>query len=454
MLLVAITLVSTFGMVAMAEEPAINIVIDGVKDADYTDAKMITYDYWEFYMEPDGMVVADPVDPERIKNTVWFNWDDEFVYLYVLVESSVELYRPQETAPAGYNQPSYYPTGEEEWKRSDCEYVRVFLDTAPSLGFESPCRWYGVNEGQAEFCDHFACAASDKSQTNDYRLMARSYPAWGFWDDFYTANEGVFMDYEGWRSRRLDPNSKHYRPQYGEGDEALAQATYAQNGGGNGQVASFIDYESQTYGVELKFRRDPNEKYFQFNVITNAKYYEWEDDGPELGYLLSFGDKTYLNSEDMLEIYFADYDETLPPAVDPVIRHWDALPAVDQLKLEDKEELLAAYQEYTGLSQELRAILDQERPELAGYFVDALAKMEKLVYVANLGDVNVDELINANDALLALRYSVGKIQLDADRVARADVNGDGKVDAKDALEMLQFTVGKRPEFSVVKTLEL
>ena len=58
------------------------------------------------------------------------------------------------------------------------------------------------------------------------------------------------------------------------------------------------------------------------------------------------------------------------------------------------------------------------------------------------GDVNVDRQINAKDALLILRYAVGKAALSAEQKALADVNADGAVNAADALAVLRIAVGK------------
>ena len=58
-----------------------------------------------------------------------------------------------------------------------------------------------------------------------------------------------------------------------------------------------------------------------------------------------------------------------------------------------------------------------------------------------LGDVDGDGAINANDALLALQHSVSIRTLDDEQKARADVNADGAINANDALLMLQYSVG-------------
>lgn len=57
---------------------------------------------------------------------------------------------------------------------------------------------------------------------------------------------------------------------------------------------------------------------------------------------------------------------------------------------------------------------------------------------AQLGDVNGDGYIDAADALLCLRASVGLITLTLEQEAAADVNHDGLVDAGDAILILRY----------------
>ncbi len=71
------------------------------------------------------------------------------------------------------------------------------------------------------------------------------------------------------------------------------------------------------------------------------------------------------------------------------------------------------------------------------------------VYVSSnapLGDVNNDGAVDAGDALLILRYSVGLIALSDAQKAVADVNGDGEIDAGDAVLMLRYDAGLIDEF--------
>jgi len=58
-----------------------------------------------------------------------------------------------------------------------------------------------------------------------------------------------------------------------------------------------------------------------------------------------------------------------------------------------------------------------------------------------LGDVNGDGKITAEDASLVLQHVVGKIILTQEQQARADVTGDGSISAFDAAEILRYSVG-------------
>ncbi len=58
------------------------------------------------------------------------------------------------------------------------------------------------------------------------------------------------------------------------------------------------------------------------------------------------------------------------------------------------------------------------------------------------GDLNLDEKIDAKDALMVLRLAVNKLEMTDELFVLGDVNFDEKVNAKDALEILKFAVGK------------
>ena len=61
------------------------------------------------------------------------------------------------------------------------------------------------------------------------------------------------------------------------------------------------------------------------------------------------------------------------------------------------------------------------------------------------GDVNGDEKINSEDALMVLQSVVGLTELDERAAKAANVNSDDKIDTQDALGILQFVVGIRTE---------
>lgn len=58
-----------------------------------------------------------------------------------------------------------------------------------------------------------------------------------------------------------------------------------------------------------------------------------------------------------------------------------------------------------------------------------------------LGDINLDDKINAKDALLTLKYAAKIIDFQWHEVSRADVNKSGDADATDALNILKYSAG-------------
>lgn len=57
---------------------------------------------------------------------------------------------------------------------------------------------------------------------------------------------------------------------------------------------------------------------------------------------------------------------------------------------------------------------------------------------APTGDVNIDDIINAEDALLVLKHAAKMVTLTGQSLEAADTNDDGNIDAKDALEILKY----------------
>lgn len=70
-----------------------------------------------------------------------------------------------------------------------------------------------------------------------------------------------------------------------------------------------------------------------------------------------------------------------------------------------------------------------------GYFAEVTVTVTAK---AQLGDVNGDGYIDAGDAMLCMRYSVGLAELTDAQQAAADVNRDGFIDAGDAILILRY----------------
>lgn len=69
-------------------------------------------------------------------------------------------------------------------------------------------------------------------------------------------------------------------------------------------------------------------------------------------------------------------------------------------------------------------------------------KFEPINEKGQFGDMDDDGKVNAKDALVTLKISVGSVAPTQVQTFAGDVNGDGGINAKDALNVLKFAVGK------------
>ena len=73
---------------------------------------------------------------------------------------------------------------------------------------------------------------------------------------------------------------------------------------------------------------------------------------------------------------------------------------------------------------------------------------------AIFGDLNGDWFVDAKDALIVLKMSVGKTEITDDALWYGDVDGNGDLDAKDALYILKYSVNKIDMFPVEEDIIL
>ncbi len=427
---------------ALAEETQTKILIDGVKDQAYRDSNSLDYEWWGCYVMEDNGLPTEPTDPERVKNTVWFDMDDNYVYLYFQAESKDALYQPKEGETVPPNDGTFF------------EQITVCLDMVPSAVYQAPCQQEG---NQGEECDHFCCNAV-AGETASQRLFATCIPAWGIWEPAFSSMQ---------------------------------------------DAVSFIDYQTNTYGFELRYPRVVGETYLSFNVSNVVNSIEWPE-GWELGYVQSFCNNYKINSQQMFPLYFSEFGfepipfpgdkeaaKTVNDLIDTIPRYFTVehrflveecrakynqltetqkywvyniwrLQLVEDTMLylkADKvnavttdvpefvtkqhlEDIFTACEFYNALPEEYQEkITNRER-------LVELEEVAKLLNQVVYGDVNADTQVDAKDALLVLKAAVEKVQLSPTQELAARVNRKYSITSKEALEILKFSVGKIEMFSV------
>ena len=92
-------------------------------------------------------------------------------------------------------------------------------------------------------------------------------------------------------------------------------------------------------------------------------------------------------------------------------------------------------------------ILDQERNPLnSAVNSGSVSVIKPVTYV--LGDINGDTKIDAKDALMALKFAVGKAELTDVQKLAGEVDGKEGINAGDALQILRFSVNKITQFPI------
>ena len=83
-----------------------------------------------------------------------------------------------------------------------------------------------------------------------------------------------------------------------------------------------------------------------------------------------------------------------------------------------------------------------------GFFYGVTVDLEIEGPAAILGDVDLDGDVDVEDAILALRYAMGLIDLTDEQLAQTDVDGDGDYDLVDATLILRYAMGLIEEFPI------
>ncbi|MBQ6818856.1 MAG: hypothetical protein IJP35_04530 [Clostridia bacterium] len=133
------------------------------------------------------------------------------------------------------------------------------------------------------------------------------------------------------------------------------------------------------------------------------------------------------------------------PDVERMIEIIDKLPAPGEVGHHHHDQIQSAREEFNNLSGTQRADVTNSqklREVLSAY--EALPPQLTATY----GDVDLNELVTATDALEVLKSVVGKIRLNQQQTLNADVDGNATVSAADALLILQMVVGKISLFPV------
>ncbi len=499
LLLVVIFTLSIACIPSMAQRETA-IVIDGKRDSVYKDYYGLDSSYWQFFA--DQFNTTEPVDPERVSNTLWCAWSGEYIYFYFQCKSKDPLYQPKEgeTVPPTHTNQFY-------------EQVTIYLDTAPTRKYFAPCAFETAESSE---CSHFSCNAKE-GEGKGYRLTARCAPAWDIWSNYYSSDAGVFFSFGEFYDIYCTPGSERY-------NEIFAKNplnAYLQNNG-VGEVASFIDYETNTYGFELKYRRAPGEEYFKVNIVTAANAKEW-DEGWELGYTLSVCTSPWMNHYEMVECYYGDFQaykpseedialelenqrgkavrelidsfpetvttefkakveychglyEILSPNEKKLVTNHDRLlkaeadlgelfnpPKEGEFSVYEVETMIAALPKIinkgSGATIEAaRKAYDSLDPFYQGLVINysLLEQAEELfanVSEVMYGDVTGDLKVDAKDALEVLKASVKKVALTSLQQAAAEVDGVVGINARDALEILKYAVRKSDKFPIEKSSE-
>lgn len=204
---------------------------------------------------------------------------------------------------------------------------------------------------------------------------------------------------------------------------------YGQIGQGRSQLYGDIGSQSQA-----KWQADLT------GTTTNKEHGEIDANVP-----MNFGTFTAAQNQIFSTVYIPG--EPIKPAdpAEAIAKLESLIAAIGEVTLENYAGKKIAIESAEAARDQLRADYGQEALEqVTGLEVLAAARETYDEYASRgsvvFGDINLDDSIDAQDALLALQHSVQLTALKGNAFYAADVNDDQKVDASDALMILQYSV--------------
>ena len=158
-----------------------------------------------------------------------------------------------------------------------------------------------------------------------------------------------------------------------------------------------------------------------------------------------FGDDFSVENIEVYNTAVKAYDDCT--AASAVISAIGALTAYDEITLVDKFPVSEARKAYEALTDDQKALVGEDNLAI---LTNAEKKIWDIEHPYTLGNVDMDEenKITANDALLALQASVGKADLTDVQQLAAEVDGREGISANDALLILQYSVKKIDKFPI------
>lgn len=384
-------MLSVFAVTAVAQEtPVKEFVIDGKLDEwyltedearEYYPDDLNTYHitWFDPYVKGGAGTGSAPFDEPVTKAELFTAYDDTYVYFYIKVWDD-ELRFWNDFEPDDYVMTTDSSTGDsiDIWFDPDPDSVNKF-------NFNDPTMDPTDNGKKFYFCNNTRDARQGDVQC---RVQGALNPA---------DNTVKIDDYHDYTK---DPREPIYRPGYnnqlfGEYIHNVDNVCHFTFENEPVIIDEWSGKEvSSGYGVELRFPRNDDEtnSYYYNIAVNNSSIYRDER------YSLALGAAWWTSYTSGQTVHFEEVNPFFnqPIDVDPDQGGQDTPPEPPV----------------------------PPAPEV------------------KLGDINSDDVINAKDALLALRIAVSKYEATEEELIAADVNKDEVINAKDALEMLKFAVGK------------